>query len=478
MIRALAAGALLLILLAISPSPVSAHPLGNFTVNHWVGVTVAAERVDVDIVMDVAEIPTIELMARIDGDRSGSLDRSERDAAGRMLCAERAPQVTVRVDGALLGLEHRAAEVEQLAGVGGLPTLRLSCALRASVETPQGASLSVVDGADPGRLGWREIVIRGDGMTVAPADQDVSRRLTVYPEGLLDRPLDERSAEVRITAGGPRLEVPAGGGSAAIPGGVADEIPGLPDLGDLGPGAALAGLLAAVLAGAGHAVSPGHGKTVMAAYLVGSRGRARHALLLGAAVTVSHTLGVLLLAAVVLLASDLLPPQRLYPVLTAASGVAVTVIGAWLLLACVGGWRRRRRHERAHAHGHAHHHDHDHDHGSVGQVPGVRGLLAIGIAGGLVPSTTALVLLLAAVSAGQPAYGLALALAFGTGMAAVLSGLGLAVVHGRERLGARLAAAGGRVLHGRLAPVAPWVVAVAVLAGGMLLTGQALATNL
>ena len=112
-------------------------------------------------------------------------------------------------------------------------------------------------------------------------------------------------------------------------------------------------------------------------------------------------------------------------------------------------------------------------------MPGVRGLLAIGIAGGLVPSTAALVLLLAAVAAGQAAYGLALALAFGAGMAAVLTGIGLAIVQGRQRLGRRLAGWAASVpAASRLAAATPWAIAVVVLVGGMLLTGQALAQTL
>jgi len=112
-------------------------------------------------------------------------------------------------------------------------------------------------------------------------------------------------------------------------------------------------------------------------------------------------------------------------------------------------------------------------------MPGIRGLLAIGIAGGLVPSTAALVLLLAAVAAGQAAYGLALALAFGAGMAAVLTGIGLAIVQGRQRLGHRLAGwNAGTGVPARLAGAAPWAIAFVVLVGGVLLTGQALAQTL
>jgi ABC-type nickel/cobalt efflux system permease component RcnA len=268
-----------------------------------------------------------------------------------------------------------------------------------------------------------------------------------------------------------------------VPGGVAAELPFVPDFGNLSVGTGIIGLLLAAVAGAGHALSPGHGKTVMAAYLVGTRGQARHAVLLGAAVTVSHTLGVLALGGVVLFASDVLPAERLYPVLGLLSGAAVTVIGAWLLVGCLrrlhANASHARAHEHGHPHGHEHAHGHEHPHEHASSMPGIRGLLAIGVAGGLVPSTAALVLLLAAVAAGQAAYGLALALAFGAGMAGVLTGIGLAIVHGRQRLGHRLAGWGkGTRVPARLAGAAPWAIAVVVLVGGVVLTGQALAQTL
>jgi ABC-type nickel/cobalt efflux system permease component RcnA len=470
---------------AIAPAPASAHPLGNFTINHYVAVSASPTGVALDVVTDYAEIPSIELLAQLDLDGDGSLGAAETDAARRTHCDDRASPVEVTVDGSAVPHEPWAAGLQQAAGAGGLTTVRLVCELRGPVDMRAGGTLTVSANPDPDRLGWREIVVRGDGLAVEPAAsaKDVSQRLTAYPDRLLDQPLDERSLTVSLLPGGAVSEAaavedaqPLGTGTPA-----AVDFPGVPNLANLGFGAAVIGLLAAALAGAGHALSPGHGKTVMAAYLVASRGGARHAVLLGAAVTVSHTLGVLLLAGIVLLGSDLLPPERLYPVLSAASGLAVTLIGTWLVIGCVRRFRARRAHDDAHArapaHGHAH--DHGHDHGPIAgaQMPGVRGLIAIGAAGGLVPSSAALILLLAAISAGQPAYGMAVALAFGLGMAVVLSGIGLAIVHGRDRLAVWRAGSRWAALT-RLSAAAPWVMAVTVLAGGVVLTGQAFVTRL
>lgn len=486
MTRRILAASLVAAALVALPAAASAHPLGNFTTNHYIGVTVSAERIDLDVVVDVAEIPSIELLGRLDTDGDGALDAAEADAGRRALCAERLPEIAVRVDGRALDLDLWAAGLQQRPGAGGLATIRLVCEARADNPSADALTLEIADAEAPGALGWREIVVRGNGYDVDPgdADLDVAARLTSYPTDLLSQPLSERSATVDLRLRGPSLDArsvpdaqpladvvapgqPAGAGT--VPGGVAAELPFLPDLASLTIGTGMLGLLLAAVAGAGHALSPGHGKTVMAAYLVGTRGRARHAVLLGAAVTVSHTLGVIGLGGVVLLASDILPAERLYPILGTLSGAAVTVIGAWLLVGCLRGLRAKRMH----AHGHEHPHEHE------AAMPGVRGLLAIGIAGGLVPSTAALVLLLAAVAAGQPAYGLALALAFGTGMAAVLTGIGLAIVQGRQRLGQRLGGCAARVpAASRLAAATPWAIAVVVLVGGVVLTGQALAQTL
>src|SRR5262249_13100863 len=238
------------------------------------------------------------------------------------------------------------------------------------------------------------------------------------------QPLDERSVEVSATPGGPGLApwsapdasplgaaaAAPGTGLGAVPGGVAPELASIIDAGGLEPGVLLLSLLVAVALGAAHALSPGHGKTIMAAYLVGTRGTARHAIGLGLTVTVSHTLGVLALAAVTLLAADLLPPDSLYPVLGVASGALVIVIGGSLLWPRLRAVLRDRAHARAHApaHDHGHEHTHGHDHGhadgsqhghdhehghshapAAGTTLSWRSLFALGLSGGLVPSASA-----------------------------------------------------------------------------------------
>jgi ABC-type nickel/cobalt efflux system permease component RcnA len=198
---------------------------------------------------------------------------------------------------------------------------------------------------------------------------------------------------------------------------------------------------AAIAAGLGalHALEPGHGKTIVAAYLVGSKGTAYHAFLLGMIVTISHTAGVYALGAVTLYASRYIVPEQLYPWLGAFSGLMIAALGSYLFLSRYAG------HEVSHSHGpgghHQHHHDephYDHDHGHKHHHHEVSGdvsykqLLALGITGGIVPCPAALVVLLSAVALNRVAFGLFLIVAFSIGLAAVLIGVGLLMVYARK----------------------------------------------
>ena len=205
-------------------------------------------------------------------------------------------------------------------------------------------------------------------------------------------------------------------------------------------------LLAAFGWGAVHALSPGHGKAMVAAYLVGTRGTARHAAALGATVTVAHTAGVLLLGVVALTLSAFVLPEQLYPWLNLASGLLVVVVGSAVL-------RSRARKRKAHAHHHHHHHP---------EEISARGILAMGASAGLIPCPSALVVLLAAVAQNQLALGLVMIVAFSLGLAATLTVLGLAVVHATQL-----------PMPGRVAAVLPTVSAVAIVGVGVLLTFQA-----
>jgi ABC-type nickel/cobalt efflux system permease component RcnA len=222
-------------------------------------------------------------------------------------------------------------------------------------------------------------------------------------------------------------------------------------------------LLAVMVWGAGHALTPGHGKTIVAAYLIGSRSTPWHALYLGLTVTLTHTLGVFALGLVALFASQYVLPEQLYPWLGAVSGLIVVGLGAVMLWGRVRPLLARRGHEHhhgsydhshdhqqpshehehthnyghAHPHGHEHHHTHEHEHGHSHLPPGAdgspvtwRSLLGLGISGGILPCPSALFLLLTAVSLNRVTLGMVLVVAFSLGLAGVLTMVGLLFVKG------------------------------------------------
>jgi ABC-type nickel/cobalt efflux system permease component RcnA len=391
-----------------------------------------------------------------------------------------------------------AATIAFPPGAGGLRTLRLECTLAATMPAGRGHhELAYRDGNQAGRVGWREITATGDGATLEQADvpaRSVSRRLTAYPEDQLRSPLDQRTATVRFRPGGPRAGdagEPAAGRAAARQGvdRATAAFTALVAARRLSPGFGLLALALAVVLGAAHALAPGHGKTVMAAYLVGLRGSLRQAATIGATVTVTHTAGVLLLG-LALSASRAVASERVYPWLGLASGLLLAGVGLTLAARALRG----HRHPHPHAHPHpagpgnggddaagaghdpagpgGHAHDHGaHPGGWGGRPLGWRGLVALGLAGGLVPSPSAVVVLLGGIALGHAWFGVALVLAYGVGMAATLTGVGLLLAHLRGRIDRRLPGPTASLLAraGRLLPVATASVIVAV---GLALAAQ------
>ena len=177
-------------------------------------------------------------------------------------------------------------------------------------------------------------------------------------------------------------------------------------------------LLIAAFWGAAHALTPGHGKALVAAYLVGTRGTPRHAFMLGGTVTVAHTAGVFALGIVTLGLSQFILPEQLYPWLTLASGLLVVGVGASVLRSRPGSRRTPHHHDHHHDHGHHDHHGHHHHHDD-GLTS--KGILGVGVAAGLLPCPSALVVLLSAIALHRIGLGLALIVAFSVGLAATIT---------------------------------------------------------
>ena len=217
----------------------------------------------------------------------------------------------------------------------------------------------------------------------------------------------------------------------------------------------------AFVLGAAHALTPGHGKTIVAAYLVGSRGTLKHAAFLGAMVTFTHTVSVFLLGLATLFLFQYVVPQNVIRVLGAISGLSIVAIGGWMLF-------KRLRHEHQHQHGHAHHH-HNHDHQHLPDEVSWSGLVALGVSGGLVPCESALVLLLSAIALRRAGLGLLLLVSFSVGLAIVLMGIGALVIYAKNWLPAASRTSGNPFF--RWMPVAS---AAVVLLVGLLMTGVSL----
>jgi nickel/cobalt exporter len=433
----------------------SAHPLGNFTVNHYDGITVRANAVDVFAVVDYAEIPTAQ-------------QRGPVDAAA--MCGSVAAHEQLTVDGTRVALAVTSSSYTLRPGAAGLHTSRLECRLHAAVATTdQDRRLTLADSYDAARIGWHEItaIAVGAHLVNSPVPAtSVSDQLLHYPNDLLSSPLDVRRASLDVAPGAGRstfakqlAKVPGAGPLARVVDRLDRLFSGLAGARHLTLGVGLLAVLVSLMLGAAHAALPGHGKTVMAAYIAGKRGSVRDAVLVGTTVTVTHTAGVLALG-LALSVSSSLAGDKVEGDLGVVSGLLVVGVGVGLLVSAL----RHRAHQHAHEHGHEHHHEH------AGRRRA--GLLGMGVAGGLVPSPSALVVLLGAIALGRTAFGVLLVLSYGVGMAGTLTAAGLLAVRLTERWSSRMSRV---ALMQRLAGATPVVTAGLVMVVGAGLAARSLA---
>ena len=437
---------------AMLPATASAHPLGNFTVNRYSLIDVGRGSVSVRFVVDMAEIPTFQALGGAGrATAARSCTRSVRHHAG---CAGSTCGSTA---GACRCRSSRAAFARAFA-----PARRAFDHARRAHGHRGGRRIGVPRGDATARrafgdkVGWREIVVHhGDGVVLTgstAATRDVSDMLRHYPAGLLQSPLDESSASLAYRYGSgasvvvaPRL--PSGG----VDVGTSESgFTSLVGHRHLTPGFIALALLLAMAWGALHALSPGHGKSIVAAYLIGSRGTARHAAFLGATVTVTHTAGVVALGLVTLFLSQYIVPETLYPWLGLASGLDRRRHGR-VDPGPQGLARQRGHHHHGHEHHHHHHHHHDSGHshlppGADGSRITTRSMLALGVSGGILPCPSALVVMLGAIALHRAAFGLALVVAFSLGLALTLTTIGVLVVYA-GRLMQRVPDRGGRVVR-------------------------------
>jgi nickel/cobalt transporter (NicO) family protein len=465
-----------LAVLATPARPAAAHPLGNFSVNQYDGFTLHPERVDAAVVVDVAEIPTLQEKGGVDADHDGTVTDPERAGYAAATCREVAGSLAARAGRTALRWTVANSGFEYVPGAGGLFTSRLTCRLTAPAALATRTRIMITNRYRTDRVGWREMTAAGDGVhLVDPSlpSRSVSDELRGYPADLLSSALDVRSAILNVAPGpGPGSAAgSATGAAAATPGGgnpltrwtAAAERHFQVVAGGrhLTPVVALLAVLLALVLGAGHAVLPGHGKTIIAVSLAGRRRRLRDVLLIGGVVTASHTGGVLVVG-LLLSTSTAFVGERVLGYLGMVSGLLVTAVGIGMLISS----RRGRGHRHPHPHDHSHSHSHSHDGAPV--RGGRFSLAGIGLAGGLVPSPSALVVLLGAVGLGRAWFGVLLVVVYGLGMAATLTGAGLLLLTVQRRVAARTA------FFSRLAARVP-AAAPTVTAGLVVVVGLGLA---
>jgi ABC-type nickel/cobalt efflux system permease component RcnA len=376
--------------------------LGNYTVNQFAGITLDKRRVKLHFVVVYGQLPALTALHKADSNNDGVTSQAERDAYAKRLAPGFASKLKLSVGATRVPLKLKS-------WTSSLPSESTGFSLRLDARyvgaLPAGLAAGAVrhlkfDNTNySGRIGWHEIVVKaGSGVRVFNTNAfstSLTSALSVNPEKLPPGgPLDERDVHLAFTHGAPPAgavmlaprngagaKVAAAGGSGQRSGiqatGVAatwlnhatKQLVDLILARHLAPHVVALALLFALVLGALHAFSPGHGKTVVGAYLIGSRGTIRHAVFLGVTVTITHTLGVFALGLATLFASQFVVPARLFPILSLVSGLLVVVIGLTLFI----------RRLRGVGHRHAHVHDHAPALATVG--PAVEGPAeAVGIA--------------------------------------------------------------------------------------------------
>ena len=500
---------LILLMVGVAQS----HPMGNFSVSHYTRIEVKARAVDITYVLDLAELPTFDLL------RQWGLERTSPPADLQRKAVEQARtwagNLMITSDGHPVKPKFVKADLVVADGAGDLPIARITSHL--SLDVPPG-KLEYEDRNFAERAGWKEIVIRAaPGVTLDHASQGSQERsnaLTQYPQDPMVAPPQDLRAALEWTSLAPVVvaekpkaapvpspvstpaitpiaqpkvaplpSAPATTTAAAAPAGTVvrgDYLSRLLHQRELTMSMMIIAVLVAFVLGAAHALTPGHGKTIVAAYLVGSRGTLKHAAFLGAIVTFTHTISVFLLGLATLFLFQYVMPEKIVQVLGAVSGLSIVAIGGWMMYKRIRGLQPIPVHAHSHSHDHDHHHDHDHDHphehphthahdhahhdhshdhghdhdhahvhshGPLEHSHGPGGhvhshavpdeiswgsLIALGASGGLVPCESALVLLLSAIALGRVGLGLVLLVSFSVGLAIVLMGIGVLVLYAKK----------------------------------------------
>ncbi|MBV9265200.1 MAG: sulfite exporter TauE/SafE family protein [Acidobacteriaceae bacterium] len=424
--------------------------MGNFSINQYSALGVRADSIEVRYVVDMAEIPTFQEL------QSAGLAADAKDPRVRAYATRKARELgkglVLSAGGNRLPLEVLSSKVLFTPGAGNLPTMKIGIEYLAKMPQQAGKlGVSYKDTNFEERAGWKEVIANAaPGIRLVSSSaprHDRSAGLTNYATDLLNSPPQQVTAKLVVDLPIMNAAVKTSPEPTPVPKLPNHQVELTPNRQEtprnaftelihterFGTGVIVLCALIAVGLGALHALEPGHGKTIVAAYLVGSKGTARDAVLLGTFVTLSHTAGVYLLGAITLYAQQYVMPDRLYPYLNVLSGLFIAGLGCYLLLQRIAGVSIAHVHE--HAHGdrpHSHfgfRHSHVKPHGTPAGKPSLKQLLVLGVTGGIVPCPAAVVVLLSALALHRVGFGMFLIVAFSVGLAAVLIGMGLAVIY-------------------------------------------------
>ncbi len=470
---------LALLLLALSPAAFS-HPMGNSSINHYSGIEVSPSGIKVDFIIDMAELPSYqEMVRRVDSDGDLQVSPEEKAAFLAVIVPELARELSLQLNGYPMSLEVTRQSMRVGVGVGYLPLFTIYAELRAVVPyslTRAENTVHYQDNSYNRIVGWKEILVQAWGgakvlkSSVNPAEGGTSTRLSDYPEQFLLSPPSD--TEVTFTyamagEGAPPAASPAAIESRRAPKTslerATNHLIALITSEHPSPWVVASALLLAVFMGGKHALTPGHGKVLVAAYLVGTRGTISHAITLGLVTTLTHTIAILILA--VLAASVL--PGRVIPWVAVAAGLLVVGMGIGMLLRRLPVLLRGEapQHAHPHTHGPSHDHDHaDHHHHRPANLSRWQ-LLSVGMIGGMVPCPGALILLLSALALHKAKYGVILVACYSLGLGIVLTTIAVVTVAARGA-----AESVGRFKRSSLARLLPVVSACFVLAYGCFLS--------
>ena len=487
-----------------------AHPMGNFSVNHYSRITFESDRVRINYFIDLAEIPTYQELQQANIPAT-AIDPNSLAVLNYVTARgmELAHGLLLEVGGKPLSLRLISSGVIFPPGAGGLPTMKMgfvyeaaysSTSSTSSSSAGQNLSIHYSDNNYPGHTGWKEIIARSSEWVLLSSSApttDRSAELSNYPTDLLTSPPQDLEASFTValippasvaklepsqlsrqtatpaTHAGATLNHSKEGTQAAVKDPTTHSAPSssrragpessslpqahlranlqqtprsrfteLIQAQDLSAWFLFTAALIAIGLGGLHALEPGHGKTIAAAYLVGSKGTSRHAFLLGLIVTVSHTAGVFALGAITLYASRYIVPEQLYPWMGALSGVTIAGLGCYMLLRRLTGTATDHSHAPGSSQAHWKFWERLADNGAaVNPVPGavsttqsvsLTELFTLGITGGIIPCPAALIVLLSAFALHRIGLGFFLIVAFSVGLASVLIGFGMSMVYARR----------------------------------------------